>query len=260
MFHWIEILNRFQQEKKPVALVTITKCLGSAPCKVGSRMIVDKTKVVYGTIGGGKLEFEVIDKAINAIKENKIIEASFTLGPEFEQCCGGKVELIIEPMNQSPELFLFGAGHIGVEISNLLVDTPFKTYLIDSRTDWFENLKLHESVKTCKVSENDFKTFKDVVTWGKNTYVLVMTHDHGIDLDIIAMAIPEEKKYLGLIGSKTKYVRFNNILKKELQIEEGMENVTCPIGLNLGGSTPKEIAIDCVAQLLQIHYNQNNNK
>jgi len=260
MFHWIEILNKFQQENKPIALVTVTKCLGSAPCKVGSRMIVDKTTLVYGTIGGGKLEFEVIDKAINAIKENKIIEASFTLGPKFEQCCGGKVELIIEPMNQTPELFLFGAGHIGVEISNLLIGTPFKTHLIDSRTNWFDHLKIYENVKTHTVSEHDFKTFKDVVNWGSNAYVLVMTHDHGIDLDIIAMAIPKEKKYLGLIGSKTKYVRFNNLLKKELNIDEGMENITCPIGLNLGGSTPKEIAIDCVAQLLQIHYKQNNNQ
>jgi xanthine dehydrogenase accessory factor len=236
-------------------LVTITKCLGSTPCTVGSRMIVTKEKDIFGTIGGGKLEFLAIDKAIKAIEENRIIELTYTLGPEFEQCCGGKVELIIEPMNQSPELFLFGAGHIGVEICQLLKDTPFQVNLIDSRDGWLSNLELEDYVTKCTVNLNDFKSFKDVVDWGNNCYVLVMTHDHKIDFDIIAMALQNDTKFLGLIGSKTKKVRFNNMLVNELFIKEGMANVVCPIGLEIGGNSPKEIAISVVAQLLKVHYN-----
>lgn len=254
MFNWVEILNDFREKKQPVALVTVTKCLGSAPCKIASRMIVVNEMEVYGTVGGGKLEFEAIDSAVKAIEENITVEKSFMLGPKFEQCCGGQVELIIEPMNQSPELYLFGAGHIGLEIANLLVNTPFKTYLIDSREGWFDTVTVDKSVKLCPVSTKDFKTFRDAVRWGKNCYVLVMTHDHGIDLDIIAMAIPQETKYLGLIGSKTKSVRFNTMLKNDLGISEGMAPVICPVGLSFAGHTPKEIAIDIVAQLLKIHY------
>jgi len=253
MFDWIAILNDFKQKQVPVALVTITKCLGSTPCIVSSRMLVTKDKNIFGTIGGGKLEFEVIDDAIKALKTNKIIETSYTLGPEFEQCCGGKVELIIEPMNQSPQLFLFGAGHIGVEIVHILKNTPFQVTLIDSRKNWFSNLDLDETI-TCLVDTSNFKTFKDAVKWGSNCYVLVLTHDHKIDLDIIAMALQNETKYLGLIGSKTKRARFNNLLINELAIKEGMTNVVCPIGLEIGGDTPKEIAISTVAQLMQIHY------
>ena len=70
------------------------------------------------------------------------------------------------------------------------------------------------------------------------------------------MALKEDTKFLGLIGSKTKKVRFNNMLINEMNIEEGMSNVVCPIGLPIGGDTPKEIAISVVAQLLQIHYNK----
>lgn len=254
MFNWIEKLQEFQHKKESVALVTITKIIGSAPCNLGSRMIVKKNKEIYGTIGGGKLEFEVIEAALKAIKKNNLQTLTFTLGPKFEQCCGGKVELIIEPMNQSPELFLFGAGHIGVEIAKLLVDTPFQVTLIDSRKDWFETVELNKEITTHAVNTNDFKTFKDIVSWGDNCYVLVMTHDHVIDLDIIAMAIPENTKYLGLIGSKPKYARFNKMLKEELNIEAGMQEVICPVGLGIGGNTPKEIAIDVVAQLLQTHY------
>ncbi|MDB9961621.1 XdhC family protein, partial [Oceanihabitans sp.] len=165
-----------------------------------------------------------------------------------------KVEFIIEPMNQSPELFLFGAGHIGTEIAKLLVDTPFKVKLIDSRDNWFSEVDFDESIIKCQVNAADFKTFRDAVTWGNNCYVLVLTHNHAIDFDIIAMALKNETKYLGLIGSKTKKVRFNNMLIKEMDITEGMANVVCPIGIETGGDTPKEIAISVVAQLLQVHY------
>jgi len=256
MLNWIELLNDFKEKHEPVALVTVTKCLGSTPCMVSSRMIVTKDKTVFGTIGGGKLEFIAIDEAIIAINENRIIESIYTLGPEFEQCCGGKVEFIIEPMNQSPELFLFGAGHIGYEIAKILVDTPFKVNLIDSRENWFSNLDIDKSISLVQVKQNDFKTYRDIVKWGKNCYVLVLTHDHSIDFEIIAMALQNETKLLGLIGSKTKRVRFNNMLIKEMNIEEGMSNVVCPIGLQVGGDTPKEIAISVAAQLLEVHYKE----
>ena len=107
-----------------------------------------------------------------------------------------------------------------------------------------------------QVKQNDFKTYRDIVKWGKNCYVLVLTHDHSIDFEIIAMVLQNETKLLGLIGSKTKRVRFNNMLIKEMNIEEGMSNVVCPIGLQVGGDTPKEIAISVAAQLLEVHYKE----
>ena len=254
MKNWIERLSEFKLKRQPVALITVTKCYGSTPCVLGSRMIITENKELYGTIGGGKLEFLAIDQAIKALDENKIIESGYTLGPEFEQCCGGKVEFIIEPMNQSPELFLFGAGHIGHEIASLLVDTVFKVKLIDSRNNWFSEKDLDPTINPCEVSEIDFKTFRDAVRWGKNCYVIALTHNHAIDFDVMAMALQNETKFIGLIGSKTKKARFNNMLINEMEIKEGMSNVICPIGLPIGGDTPKEIAISVVAQLLQVHY------
>jgi xanthine dehydrogenase accessory factor len=109
MKNWIELLSEFKEKQQAVALVTVTKCYGSTPCVLGSRMIITENNELFGTIGGGKLEYLAIGQASKALRDNKIIESGYTLGPEFEQCCGGKVEFIIEPMNQSPELFLFGA-------------------------------------------------------------------------------------------------------------------------------------------------------
>ena len=204
MKNWIELLSDFKLKQEPVALITVTRCLGSTPCVLGSRMIITRDKTLHGTIGGGKLEFLAIEKAMIALDENKIIESGYTLGPEFEQC--------------------------------------------------FDEKEIDPSVNQCEVSEIDFKTFREAVRWGKSCYVLVLTHNHAIDFDIISMALQNETKFLGLIGSKTKKARFNNMLINEMDIKEGMSNVVCPIGLPIGGDTPKEIAISVVAQLLQVHY------
>lgn len=251
MNNWIELLQDFKRKKQPVALVTVSKILGSAPCKVASKMIVTKQKEIFGTIGGGKLEFQVIDEAIIAIKENKIKELSYTLGPEFEQCCGGKVELIIEPMNQSPELYLFGAGHIGVALCQILKDTPFNITLLDIRKNWRATFEIDKNITYNDIA---FDLYKQTINWGPNCYIAVMTHDHKLDFEIIALALYSETKYIGLIGSKTKKNKFNNLLKKELNFEAGISPVHCPIGLDIGGSTPKEIAISIAAELLKEYY------
>lgn len=251
MNNWIELLSEFKQKKQPIAFVTITKVLGSAPCRIGSKMIVTKQKEFFGTIGGGKLEFQVIDEAVKTIKNNQLKEFKYTLGPEFEQCCGGVVELIIEPMNQSPELYLFGAGHIGIEICNVLKNTPFNITLLDTRKDWINSIKIDKSVRYSPV---EFDLYKQTVTWGPNCYVVILTHDHQLDFEITALALHSETKYIGLIGSKTKKNKFDHMLKNELNFEAGISPVHCPVGLDLGGNTPKEIAISVAAELLQIYY------
>ena len=251
MNNWIELLHDFKSKKKPVALVTVTKILGSAPCRVASKMIVTLEKEIYGTIGGGKLEFQVIDEAVRAIQENKIIESTYTLGPEFEQCCGGKVELIIEPMNQSPELYLFGAGHIGVAICDVLKGTPFAITLLDTRENWRETIEIDQTVKYSAVP---FDLYKQTINWGSNCYVVILTHDHKLDFEITALALHQPTKYIGLIGSKTKKNKFNNLLINELNFKDGISPVHCPIGLDLGGNSPKEIAISVASELLKVHY------
>lgn len=253
MNNWIELLHEFKTNKTPVALVTVTKVLGSAPCKVASKMIVTYQQKIHGTIGGGKLEFQVIEEAIRAITENTTKEFSYTLGPEFEQCCGGKVELIIEPMNQSPELYLFGAGHIGVALCDVLKDTPFHITLLDTRENWINTIAIDKSIA---FSSLPFDHYKQFINWGDNCYVVIMTHDHKLDFEITALAVHSKTKYIGLIGSKTKKNKFNNLLIHELGFEPGIKAVHCPVGLDLGGTNPKEIAISVASELLKVYYDK----
>lgn len=251
MNNWLALLQDFKTNNTPVALVTVTHILGSAPCRLGAKMIVVNHKEFYGTIGGGKLEFQVIAEAVTAIKENKTKYFSYTLGPEFEQCCGGKVALLIEPMNQSPQLHLFGAGHIGVALCDIMKDTPFGIQLYDTRENWQETIAIDSSIA---YHNEPFDLYKQTVGWGDNCYAVIMTHDHKLDFEITALVLASQTKYIGLIGSKTKKNRFNAMLIKELGMAEGIAPVHCPIGLDLGGNTPKEIAISIASELLKVYY------
>ena len=248
---WIEKLLEFKRQRVSVALVTVSKIKGSTPCKVGARMLVTQDKSIHGTIGGGKLEFQIIEKAIEALQNNSIEELSYILGPDFEQCCGGIVELIIEPMNTNPNLYLFGAGHIGVELCHILKDTPFKIHLMDTRKNWQKSIDVNDSITYSNI---DFDLYKSHIQWGKNCYIIIMTHDHKLDFEITALALEGTTKYIGLIGSKTKKAKFHNMLKNELGFKEGIEPVHCPVGLDIGGFTPNEIAISVAAELLKTHY------
>ncbi len=251
MWNWTEDIIRLRQQGCLFALVTVCKVKGSAPCKVGSRMIVENNGSIWGTIGGGRLEFEVISQAKLAIENKQLKEYSYTLGPEFEQCCGGVVELIIEPMNQEPKLYIFGAGHIGLALCDIMKDTAFQIHLFDTRPNWINSFSFDRQIVT---SDMNFDLYKSQVAWGDNTYVVILTHDHKLDFEITALAISMPSKYIGLIGSKTKAAKFDSKLKRELRMTEGMTRVECPMGLDLGGNHPKEIALSIAAKLLKTHY------
>ncbi len=251
MNNLIDLLFEFKKKKQPVALVSVTKVLGSAPCKVGSKMIVTQQKEIFGTIGGGKLEFQVVDETVEVIKNNNIKQLSYTLGGDFEQCCGGKVEIIIEPMNNTPQLYIFGAGHVGLELCKILNDTPFKITILDSRENWKNQIEINDEIEFINT---DFDLYKQTVNWGKNCYIVILTHSHKIDFEITALALSEKTKYIGLIGSKTKKNKFHIRLKNDLNFSDGINPVNCPIGLNIGGHMPKEIAIGIAGELLKVYY------
>ncbi|PCI34641.1 MAG: xanthine dehydrogenase accessory protein XdhC [Flavobacteriaceae bacterium] len=253
MNNWIELLHHYKKIGQAVALVTVSKVMGSAPCIIGSKMIVCSDKKTHGTIGGGKMEFEVTATALDAIKQNKFTEITHTLGPKFEQCCGGVVTLIIEPMIEQSDLYIFGAGHIGLALANILKESPFKLHLLDTRKDWSEQLTLHDQVH---YNAMDFDLYKQKVRWGAQCYTVIVTHDHVLDFEITALAISQKTKYIGLIGSKTKRQKFHLKLQNELQIRSGLDAVHCPMGLDIGGHRPNEIAISIAAELLKTYYAQ----
>lgn len=235
MWDWLSKLNELTIEHTSVAIVTVIDSGGSSPRNAGAKMLVLETRESFGTIGGGQFEKQVIDEAINCLKENINKKSSYNLGAKSGQCCGGIIEVFIETINNYTEhLIVLGAGHVGLAVQETMSGTKFKTHLVDMHAGpW-------------KI------TFDEIFPKNKNNYIVIMTHDHKLDEEILETLINVDCKYLGLIGSETKWQRFQKRLLEKGITKEQLQKVKCPIGLKLWGKAPKEVAISLAAELLEI--------
>ena len=231
---------------------------GSVPSEKGNYMLISKEDI-FGTIGGGHLEYLVINKSKELLK-NKIIKSeilSIPLGPGIGQCCGGYVQIKLthhkngeesfENLSKNNNLFIFGAGHIGQALSLKSLDLNFNVHLIDSRKN-FLLMNEHKDIDYIFAKE-PWKLIKNLST---DAYYVVLTHSHDYDFKIINEIFKYNKfKFIGLIGSKTKKNRFSNRLKNNGHNQKIIDTIECPVGIKIKqNKEPNEIAISIIARLI----------
>lgn len=252
MWNWISKLEELRTKGEPVVAVTVTQCTGSTPREPGAKMLVLANGEFFGTIGGGHLEELALADAKKCLEEGVSQSIRYPLGAKTGQCCGGAVELFFESINTGPRLYLFGAGHVGQAVCKTLAGTPFAVHVIDEREEWINSRELPAGVIRHNCEWDDF--VKDAQWSADNTYVAVMTHRHDTDQDIVEALVDRPTKYLGLIGSNSKWERFKQRLTARGMSVERLERVRCPLGLDIGGKAPQEVAISLAAQLLKVYY------
>ena len=251
MWNWISKLAELTQKGESLVLVTVSHVLGSTPREPGAKLIVCEDGSFHGTVGGGQLEQRVLDDARETLTTGHARTVRYPLGAKAGQCCGGVMDVLFEPLNVGPRLYLFGGGHVAQALCQVLEGTPFQIDLIDEREEWREakalpaHLRRHESWE-------DF--LADAPFDQKRTFAAVMTHRHDLDQELIAALLKKPLLFLGLIGSKPKWTRFTERLRQAGHTDEELARVHCPIGLPVGGKAPREVAISVAAQLLQVHH------
>lgn len=252
--------------EEDAVLVTVEATQGSAPRDAGAWMAVFAGDIV-GTIGGGHLEFQAIDEARQRLAGAAGQPVSqYTLGPSLGQCCGGAVRLRFERVGTADitaletrlaprlsPLALFGGGHVGKALVNVLARLPFAVTWIDSRDEIFPT-HLPPNV-ACEHSD---PVQAAVAELAPGSRVLIMSFSHAEDLDIVASCLRRYREqadlpYIGLIGSKTKWATFRHRLEERGFTGEDLARVTCPIGLpGVPGKEPEVIAVSVAAQILQM--------
>jgi len=234
-------------------LIAITEAEGSTPRDIGTIMLITATDE-YGTIGGGNLEYAAIETARSCLSGgNRSHVLDYILGPDMEQCCGGRVELsflvVTSPKDlpslpelQTHPVYVFGVGHVGSALARALAPLPFAVQFYDNRKDKTTDSVLAYTDPARAVSKAP-----------KNTLFLVMTHDHNLDYALVSAVLKRDDfAFLGLIGSKTKRARFMSRLKKDGFSDAQLSRLTCPIGIKgIQGKEPEIIAASVAAQLLQ---------
>ena len=265
--HTAELWNQLQHASG--VLVTVASVDGSGPREVGAWMAVFPQTLV-NTIGGGHLEFQAIAEAralLGSSRQDGALVNRYALGPALGQCCGGVVHLKFEhiaqadvPMlrqrllSQAKPVALFGGGHVGHALVNVLSALPFQVQWIDSRDEIFP-AQLPANV----VCDHSDPVPAAVDALPSGACVLIMSFSHAEDLDVVAACLKRQRlhgnlKFVGLIGSKTKWATFQHRLEAKGFSAEELAFVTCPIGVEgITGKEPEVIAVAVAAQLLQQH-------
>ena len=248
MAAWIDALAAAERDNQPAVLVTVLAAKGSTPREAGAKMVVSADGLA-GTIGGGNLEYqcEAAARGLLAGGSEGPSTRDFALGPALGQCCGGHVTVLFEVL-RPPKLriALFGAGHVGKALIRLLADLPCKVSWIDARPEALP-ANLPPNVTPLRIAQ----PAQAVDALPPGGVVLVMTHDHQLDFEIVSAALQRsDLRAVGLIGSDTKRARFTSRLSRLGIASDGL---ICPIGLaGIEGKQPAVVAVSVAAQLLQL--------
>jgi xanthine dehydrogenase accessory factor len=234
-----------------VALVTIVAAHGSTPQRVGAKMLVYPDGRTVGTIGGGCYENDAFWKAREAITNRRPVNVKYELNDDFAQetglVCGGQMEVFIEPVEASPDVYVFGAGHVGYFVAKLAHEVGFRVHVIDDREKFASSERFGEGID---VIVDNIPEWLEAHTLPPTAYAVIVTRGHTHDLDALRALSATPLRYLGLIGSKAKVRRIFDALQEEGTAPEALQAVHAPIGLDIGAITPQEIAVSIVAELI----------
>jgi xanthine dehydrogenase accessory factor len=246
---------------RPAMLVQVLATRGSVPREAGTRMLV-AADAVAGTIGGGHLELQAIARARSLLSDRvqQAQDQAIALGPSLGQCCGGALTLrtgmldaaALADWPDEPALFtlqLYGAGHVGRAIVQLLAPLPCAVQWIDERAAEFPAEASAPHIQRLCVEPVE----AEVPLAPAGAFYLVLTHSHDLDLRITEAVLRRgDFGYLGLIGSATKRARFLSRFRQRGVDDAVLGRLTCPIGVpGIPGKQPAQIAVAVVAQLLQ---------
>jgi xanthine dehydrogenase accessory factor len=248
-------LNEALERGEEVALVTIIGSTGSTPQRVGAKMLVYSDGRTVGTIGGGCYENDAFWKAREAIAARKPVTVKFDLNDDFAQetglVCGGQMEVFIEPVEASPEVYVIGAGHVGYFVAKFAHEAGFRVHVIDDREKFASAEKFGPGFD---VIVDHIPSWLEAHPLPPTAYAVIVTRGHTHDLDALRIVSRTPLRYAGLIGSKAKVRRIFDQLREEGIQPESLKAIHAPIGLDIGAITPQEIAVSIVAELIAVKH------
>jgi xanthine dehydrogenase accessory factor len=246
-------LARALERGEDAALVTIVSSRGSTPQRVGAKMVVFADGRTVGTIGGGCYENDAFWKARDVLTTRRPRMVHYDLNDDFAEesglICGGQMDVFIEPIEPSPQLFIIGAGHVGFHLARLAQSVGFRISVIDDREKFANAERFPDAAE---IVVDDIAAWLHKAELPVNAFAVIVTRGHRHDLDALRALAARDLRYVGLIGSRAKIKRIYDALIAESMPDECLRRVHAPIGLDIGAVTPEEIAVSILAELIAI--------
>lgn len=245
------------EKRIPVAMVTVTSKTGSGPRDTGSMMIVDaEGKLIEGTIGGGGVEEKAKKDAKRCIEKGDSLAFHYELTLKDSEhslgmACGGMMDVFIKVFKPESSLVIFGGGHIGLKLCTFAKSLDFHVTVVDHREEYASLERFADADKILTGSMDEILKLIPITT---NTSVVIVTHGHVFDLEALRAMITTDAGYIGMIGSRNKIHYCFNELIGEGVTQSQLDQIHAPIGLDIGGDTPAEIALAILAEIQAVKY------
>jgi xanthine dehydrogenase accessory factor len=237
------------QSGRDGALATIVKTTGSTPQVAGARLLLDAAGGCVGTVGGGAIEQRVIEALLDVRLRGEPKLLAFDLAKDLGMCCGGSMELFLEPIAAAPRLTIFGAGHVAAPTAALAASVGYEVVVVDER----DELNTPERFPGCRRELSDVASALHVLAPSERDWLLIVTHDHQLDAEALRLALASRARYIGLVGSRRKVYRLlQRVVARVALVDLG--RVYAPVGLALGAVSPAEIAVSIVAELVALRH------
>jgi xanthine dehydrogenase accessory factor len=248
-----EEIVKLRQGGRRGAIATIVNVRGSIPSFETAKMLVRDDGSILGTIGGGCVEAEVWQAAREVMESEKPRTLTFNLNqdPKYDTglVCGGTLDIFIEPVLPPASLYIFGAGHVSVNLYKVARSAGFDVTVVDDREAYANRERFPEARE---VVAEDFDKAMARIEPGEGAYIVIVTRGHRDDMRVLRWAVQTRARYVGMIGSRRKTIAIFKELQKEGLSADLFERVHAPVGLDIGAITPEEIAVAITAELIAI--------
>lgn len=247
-----QALAEIEKSNETAALCTVVKSEGSTPRHTGSKMLVYPDGQFIGTVGGGELESRVIQAAIQSMNSGEAQSLSYTMADPARGdpgVCGGTVEVFVEPILPPAMIVVIGGGHVGKAVVHLAKWLGFRVAVSDDRQQ-FSNPEAvpgadaYYPVPMGKLTEH--------LNITRQSYIVITSRGSPIDAAGLPSLLDSEAAYIGVIGSKRRWLTTVKALKEQGVSEEKIERVHSPMGIELNAETPEEIAVSILAEILML--------
>jgi len=248
----LQALAEVEKNNESAALCTVVKSIGSTPRHVGSKMLVYPDKKFIGTVGGGDLEHRVLEEAWISMNDGESRLLSYTMADPSRGdpgVCGGTVEVFVEPILPPAMIVVIGAGHVGKAVVHLAKWLGFRVAVSDDRAEFCNpeaapGADAYYPVPMGELSEH--------LKINKRTFVVITSRGSNVDAQGLPGLLEADAAYIGVIGSKRRWLTTVKALKAKGVSEEKIARVHSPMGLELNAETPEEIAVSIMAEILML--------
>jgi xanthine dehydrogenase accessory factor len=246
-----EEIVKLRKEGRRGAVATIVNVRGSIPSFKTAKMLVRDDGSIVGTIGGGCVEAEIWQTAREVMESEKPRNLTFNLNqdPKYDTglVCGGALDIFVEPILPPSSLYIFGAGHVSINLYKIARSTGFEVTVIDDRETYANRERFPEAKE---IIAEDFDRAMARIDLNELAYVVIVTRGHRDDMRLLRWAVQTPARYIGMIGSKRKIITIFEELTKQGLAPKLFERVHAPVGLDIGAITPEEIAVAITAELI----------